>query len=86
MGISNKRSQPIPSAAEQADRVLTPEQKRELSIDIMASWALDGLHPTPETIESINEFLRSGLTASEYIKKLKEKWTAAEAGGPLVEP
>jgi hypothetical protein len=31
---------------EQPTRVLTPEQKRELTIDTMASWALDGLHPT----------------------------------------
>jgi hypothetical protein len=72
MGVTKKRRLPIPTAAEQADRVLTPEQKRELTIDTMASWALDGMHPTRETIENINAFLRSGLTASEYLRKLKE--------------
>jgi hypothetical protein len=71
MGVTKKRRLPMPTAAEQADRVLTPEQKRELTIDIMASWALDGLHPSREAIENINAFLRSELTASEYLKKLK---------------
>ena len=63
---------------EQPDRALTPEQLRELTIDTMASWALDGLYPTRETVESINEFLASGLTPGQYIEKLKEKWRQAE--------
>jgi hypothetical protein len=71
MGITSKRRVAKATAPEQADRVLTPEQKRELTIDTMASWALDGMHPTRETIENINAFLRSGLTASEYLRKLK---------------
>ncbi|HEX2923263.1 MAG TPA: antitoxin VbhA family protein [Chloroflexota bacterium] len=65
---------------EQPDRVLTPEQLRELTIDTMASWALDGMYPTRETVESINELLASGLTAGQYIEKLKEKWRQAEGG------
>ncbi|WP_437771359.1 antitoxin VbhA family protein [Arthrobacter sp. KNU40] len=65
-------------APEPAGRVLTPEQKRELTIDVMASWALDGLYPSRETVESINEFLASGLTAGQYIEKLKEKWRQTE--------
>jgi len=63
---------------EQPDRVLTPKQLRELTIDTMASWALDGMYPTRETVESINEFLASGLTAGQYIEKLKEKWRQTE--------
>jgi len=63
---------------EQPDRVLTPKQLRELTIDTMASWALDGTYPTRETVESINEFLASGLTAGQYIEQLKEKWRKAE--------
>jgi hypothetical protein len=73
MGTTSNRGMPIPAASEQADRVLTPEQKRELTIDTMASWALDGMHPTRQTIENINAYLRSGLTASEYLRKLKGK-------------
>ncbi|MGO4191987.1 antitoxin VbhA family protein [Arthrobacter sp. YAF17] len=78
MSESSNRRTPKVVAAEQVDRVLTPEQKRELTIDTMASWALDGLHPTRETVENINAFLASGLTASEFIQKLKEKWPPAE--------
>lgn len=62
---------------DQHDRVLAPEQQRELTIDTMASWALDGLYPTRETVASIHEFLASGLTASQYIQKFKEKWLSA---------
>jgi hypothetical protein len=79
MGDPQQHRDQIPKVPEeQPDRVLTPEQKRELTIDTMASWALDGLHPTRETVESINEFLASGLTASQYIQKFKEKWLPAE--------
>lgn len=78
MGDSGKRRVPKATAPEPADRVLTPEQKRELTIDTMASWALDGLYPSRETVESINEFLASGLTAGQYIEKLKEMWRQTE--------
>jgi hypothetical protein len=78
MGSTRNHRTPKATAEEPSDRTLTPEQKRELTIDIMASWALDGLHPTRETVENINAFLASGLTASEYIQTLKEKWSPAE--------
>ena len=71
MGIAKKRRTPIPAAAEQADRVLTPEQKRELTIDVMASWALEGLHPTPQAVENINAFVSGDVTMDEYLRKLK---------------
>jgi hypothetical protein len=45
MGSTSNRRTGKAAAAEPAGRVLTPEQKRELTIDTMASWALDGLHP-----------------------------------------
>lgn len=71
MGDPQQRRDVPEVPEEQPFRVLTPEQKRELNIDTMASWALDGLYPTRDTVESINEFLASGLTASQYIEKLK---------------
>jgi hypothetical protein len=72
MRITKKRRLPVPpTAEEQADRVLTLEQKRELTIDTMASWALDGMHPTRQTIENINAFLRGEVTTDEYLRKLK---------------
>jgi hypothetical protein len=62
---------PMPTAAEQADRVLTPEQKRELTIDTMASWALEGMEPDRQTVENINAYLRGEVTMEEYLRKLK---------------
>lgn len=78
MGDPEQRRDLPEGPEDQPFRVLTPEQKRELTIDTMASWALDGLHPARETVESINEFLASGLTAGQYIEKLKEKWRQSE--------
>lgn len=46
IGSTSRRRLPIDAAPVQADRVLTPEQKRELTIDVMASWALEGMQPT----------------------------------------
>lgn len=72
MATPIQRRLPIPTAAEQERRVLTAEQKRELTIDTMASWALEGMEPDRQTIEEINAFLQSGLSAGEYLRKLKE--------------
>lgn len=74
-----KRSMPTPAATELPNRVLTPAQKRELTIDTMASWAISGLEPDREIVEDINTFLNSGMTASEYLQKIKERHP--EAGG-----
>lgn len=75
MGIAKKSRMQVPAATEErVDRVLTLEQKRELTIDTMASWALDGLHPTPEIVESINSYLRGEFTTEEYLRKLKGFW------------
>lgn len=63
---------PSPAATELPNRVLTPEQKRELTIDTMASWAISGLEPDREIVENINAFLNSGMTASE-LQKIKER-------------
>lgn len=60
MAITNRRSLPIPTAAEQADRVLSPERKRELTIDTRASWALEGMEPTREIVENNNAFQPAG--------------------------
>jgi hypothetical protein len=71
MGTPKKRWLPIPPAAEPADRVLTPDQRRELTIDIMASWALEGMHPTRQALENINAFVSGHVTMDEYLRKLK---------------
>lgn len=71
MATPSRRRLPIPTATEQADRVLTLEQKRELTIDTMASWALEGMQPTRQAVENINAYLRGEVTMDEYLRKLK---------------
>lgn len=71
MATPIKRRLPIPTAAEQAERDLTSEQKRELTIDIMASWALEGMQPTRQAVERINAYIRGEVTMDEYLRKLK---------------
>jgi hypothetical protein len=67
MTNASRRRLPI----QQADRVLSPERKRELTIDVMASWALDGLELDPQAVERINAYLRGEVTMEEYLGKLK---------------
>lgn len=62
---------PTPGGVQQADCLLTPVQARELTIDTMASWALDWLYPTPEIVERINAYLRGDVTLDEYLDELR---------------
>jgi hypothetical protein len=71
MGITSKCRMPIPTGSDQADRVLSPDRKRELTIDTMANWALEGMQPTRQTVENINAYLRGEVTMEEYLRKLK---------------
>ncbi|MCG2622995.1 antitoxin VbhA family protein [Arthrobacter sp. I2-34] len=52
--------------------MLSSEQKRELTIDTMASWALDGMQPDRETVEDINAYLDGHKTLHELIEKPKK--------------
>jgi hypothetical protein len=47
--IPDEGAVPTLAGAEQDDCPLSPEHARELTIDTMASWALDGLYPTPRS-------------------------------------
>jgi hypothetical protein len=71
MATAPRRRLPIPAATEQDDRLTTPEQRRELAIDTMASWALEGMQPTRQAIENINAYVRGEVTIDEYLRKLK---------------
>lgn len=71
MATPIKRRLPIPTAAERAERDLTSEEKRELTIDTMASWALEGMQPTRQAVERINAYIRGEITIEEYLRKLK---------------
>ena len=51
--------------------MLIKEQKRELTIDTMASWALDGLLPDRQTVKDINAYVEGEMTLEELIEKSK---------------
>ncbi|WP_205754512.1 antitoxin VbhA family protein [Arthrobacter sp. CAU 1506] len=51
--------------------VLNSQQKRELTIDTMASWALEGMKPDRETVEDINSYIDGHMTLHEFIEKSK---------------
>lgn len=51
--------------------MLTKDQKRELSIDTMASWALEGMEPNRQTVEDINSYIDGRMTLEEFIAKSK---------------
>lgn len=53
--------------------MLTGQQKRELTIDTMASWALEGMEPDRETVDEINAYLDGKVTLEEIIAKSKAR-------------
>ena len=52
------------------------QQKRDLVIDTMASWALEGMEPTREALEGIREFVNSDVTVDEAIARVKAQHAA----------
>lgn len=60
--------------------LLTSQQRRELAIDTMASWALEGMKPNRETVKDINSYLDGGMTLEEFIAKSKALYLPAERG------
>lgn len=51
--------------------MLTNAQRRELSIDTLASWALEGMEPDRATVEDINAYLDGEMNLQEFIEKSK---------------
>lgn len=47
------------------------DRRRELTIDTMASWALEGMEPDREMVEVINAVLNGQMTTEEFIEKAK---------------
>lgn len=49
--------------------MLTDQRRRELTIDTMASWALEGMKPDRNTVDDINAYLDGRMTREEFIEK-----------------
>jgi hypothetical protein len=51
--------------------VLDRDKLRELTIDTMTSWALEGMEPDAETVKDINAFIDGSMSAEEFVAKSK---------------
>jgi len=60
--------------AAQVAYVQTPEGRRESAIDIMASWGLDGLQPSPRALSDIRDYVVGRLTIEEMIANVKAEY------------
>lgn len=52
-----------------------PENKaidRDLAIDTMASWALEGMKPSPRTLTDIHELVDGSITPEEFRRRTRE--------------
>lgn len=50
------------------------QERRESTIDIMASWALDGMTPTPEVLARIRAYVDGEVTLDEAIAQAKVRY------------
>lgn len=48
-----------------------PVDRRRLAEETMASWALEGMEPSPEAISRIRAFVNNELTRDEFIAAAK---------------
>lgn len=49
-------------------------ERRESTIDIMASWELEGMTPTPEVLTRIRAYVDGEVTLDEAIARAKEHY------------
>jgi hypothetical protein len=54
------------------------DERRESSIDIMASWALEGMEPTPDVRGRIRAYVEGKMTTAEYIAEARARYVPVE--------
>jgi len=59
-----------------APKELTEDQRRESLIDTFASWALEGMEPSPEDIRLGREYIAGRLTPQEIIDQVVAAYRA----------
>jgi Antitoxin VbhA len=70
----SSRNQTIPGSAGSD----STEERRESSIEIMASWALEGMTPTPEVRDRIRAYVNGEVTLDEAIAQAKERYATGK--------
>ena len=49
----------------------TTTARRELAIDTMASWALEGLEPDAATLSDIRELVEGRMTREDFLRRTR---------------
>jgi len=70
-----KRRLPIPTGQSAPDRELSRDELRQMSIDIMGSWALEGLEPDDEIIGLVKDYIEGRVTHDDLLAQAKQ-WAA----------
>lgn len=47
------------------------DEREQLAIDTMASWALDGLQPPPGFVDEVSEWVEGRVTLDEWIERTR---------------
>ena len=58
---------PVTSSDSAPDR----DEREQLAIDTMASWALDGLQPPPGFVDEVREWVEGRVTLDEWIARTR---------------
>lgn len=54
--------------------VRSAHDRRELAIDTMASWALEGMQPSAEALADIAVIVEGSVTTDEMIARVKARY------------
>jgi len=58
------------------ERELTEQERRDLMIDTVGSWALEGMQPNDLAIELGRRYIAGEITASEIVEIALERYRA----------
>lgn len=60
-----------------AARIMTEAERRETISDSVASWALEGMHPTESTLREIRAYVAGEFDEDEFVERMKSKHRAS---------
>lgn len=80
--MSTKRRLPMPAGGDSGDAHNQPHspQQRELVLDTMGSWALEGMKPTSEALDRIRAFADGHISVEDAIKQAHRRGAVTVGG------
>ncbi|MBE7700047.1 antitoxin VbhA family protein [Oerskovia sp. Sa1BUA8] len=52
---------------------MTRERRRDLAIDTMASWAMEGMEPDERSLDSIRGYVDGKLTIADLLERARAR-------------